>query len=103
MPGLVLELQRDALDNSFEVSNLLRKALVISKKLGVNDIELWLAQELNGYEVSENELPDYRKIRGTLKVHNPMRGLMPFHINDPEFSALLSSRRIAQPDRKSVV
>ncbi|EJM7847168.1 TPA: hypothetical protein NJ307_004499 [Vibrio parahaemolyticus] len=97
MSGLVLELQRDALDNSFEISNLLRKALVISRKLGVNEIESWLAQELNGYTVSENELPDYREIRGTLKVHNPVRGLIPFNIKDPELSAFLSSRRIGQP------
>ncbi|MEZ9393126.1 hypothetical protein AB4222_14610 [Vibrio splendidus] len=97
MSGLVLELQKDALDNDSEVSSLLRKALVISKKLGVYDIEAWLSQELNGYDTPENELPDYREVNGALKAYNPIRGLIPFHINDPELSGTLSSRRIGQP------
>ncbi|MEC4724275.1 hypothetical protein HWQ46_01770 [Shewanella sp. D64] len=95
MSGLVLELQRDALDNNFDISNLLRKALVVSRKLGVDDIEKWLRQELNGYTVAENELPEYRQIYGSLKVQNPMRGLIPFHVNDPELADYLSSRRIS--------
>jgi hypothetical protein len=33
MSSLVLELQRDALDPSISVLNLLRKALVVAKKL----------------------------------------------------------------------
>ncbi|EGQ7645682.1 hypothetical protein NMR56_003468 [Vibrio cholerae] len=97
MSGLVLELQKDALDNDSEVSSLLRKALVISKKLGVYDIEAWLSQELNGYDIAEKELPDYREVNGVLKAYNPMRGLIPLHINDPELSGMLSSRRIGQP------
>jgi len=97
MSGLVLELQRDALDNSVEITNLLRKALVVSRKLGVVGIEDWLEQELNGYSIAEKDLPKYREINGALKVYNPIRGLIPFHLKDPELTGYLSSRRISQP------
>lgn len=96
MSGLVLELQRDALNNNIEITTLLRKAFVISKKLGITDVEEWLNQELNGYFICENDLPEYREIHGILKAHNRVRGLIPFHIKDPELSKMLSSRKISQ-------
>ena len=39
MSGLVLELQRDALNKNVNVSDLLRKAMVVSKKLGINEMK----------------------------------------------------------------
>jgi hypothetical protein len=45
-----LELQRDALERSIAVSDLLRKALVVSRKLGIDSIQEWLNSELNGYD-----------------------------------------------------
>jgi hypothetical protein len=42
MPGLILELQADALDRHVRISDLLRKTLVISKKLGISKIEHWI-------------------------------------------------------------
>jgi hypothetical protein len=59
MTGLVIELQRDALNEEIKVSNLLRKALLISKKLGIVEIEYWLNNELNGYSTL-CEVPEYR-------------------------------------------
>ena len=75
---LVLELQRDALKNRVDTPNLTRKALVISKKLGISEVENWLHQELNGYTDSEDFLSEYRDLYGVLKVNNPVRGLIPF-------------------------
>ncbi|WP_434139694.1 hypothetical protein [Photobacterium leiognathi] len=96
MPGLVLELQRDALNNNVDTSSLVRKALVVSRKLGIKDVENWLNQELNGYTVPEDSLPTYRELHGSLKVHNPIRGLIPFRIANPSLTDELSHRRIAQ-------
>ncbi|EGQ9322160.1 hypothetical protein DU972_003978 [Vibrio mimicus] len=96
MSGLVLELQRDALNNRVDTSSLVRKALVVSKKLGIKDVENWLNQELNGYTDPENSLPIYRELHGALKVYNPMRGLIPFRIANPSLSHELSHRRIPQ-------
>lgn len=96
MPGLILELQADALDPHARTSDLLRKALVISKKLGINEIERWITNELNGYTERE-EIPAYRKIRGEVKVWNPYHGWQPLNFGDPEHGEALSSRTIGQP------
>lgn len=96
MSGLVLELQRDALDNNVDVSNLLRKAIVVSKKLGVTEIEEWIKQELSGYQVSEDSLPKYREVHGAMKVFNPYHGLQPLHMQDAELAESLSRRGISQ-------
>ncbi|TFH89294.1 AbiTii domain-containing protein [Vibrio ouci] len=94
MSGLVLELQRDALNNSVGTSSLVRKALVVSKKLGIKDVEGWLNQELNGYTDPEESLPIYRELHGALKVHNPVRGLIPFRIANSSLTHDLSHRKI---------
>ena len=75
MSSLVLELQADAINQEVSCSDLLRKALVVSKKLEVDSIENWLYQELNGYSGSpSDEIPDYRIIRGQVKALNPYHG-----------------------------
>lgn len=96
MAGLILELQSDALENTMRVSDLLRKALVVSKKLGINEIERWIQNELNGY-TSNEEIPAYRKIRGEVKVWNPYRGWQPLNFGDAQQGEALSSRTIGQP------
>jgi len=67
--SLVLELQKDALDKNTRVSDLLRKAFVVSKKLSIIKIEKWLENELNGYPLNSN-IPDYRTVHGQIKVWN---------------------------------
>lgn len=96
MSGLILELQADALDRNVRVSDLLRKAFVISKKLGIDEIERWIQNELNGYSTHE-EIPIYRKIRGEVKVWNPYHGWQPLNFGDPAYGEALSSRTIGQP------
>jgi len=49
MNSLVLELQREAMEKSSSTSNLLRKAYVIAKKLDIQELELWVSNELEGY------------------------------------------------------
>lgn len=90
----MLELQKDALNNSYDTTSLLRKALVVSKKLGVEEVEGWLNQELNGYTDPEDALPKYRELHGTLKANNPVRGLIPFRVRSPELSHELCRRRV---------
>lgn len=95
MSGLVLELQRDAMDKSVDVSDLLRKAMVVSRKLGINEIEDWINKELTGYG-KESEIPDYREISGEVKVYNPYHGWQPLHFRDHNFAEVLSTRKIGQ-------
>lgn len=95
MAGLVLELQRDALDKSVAVSDLLRKALVVARKLKVPDFERWVRWELDGYEGSD-DIPVYRHIGGELKAFNPYNGWIPVMLDD-RVMEMVTKRRIGQP------
>lgn len=79
MDSLVLELQRDALDRSIHITDLLRKALLVSRKLKIKDIEAWIYSELNGYK--ENLIPEYRIVYGELKAFNPYVGWIPVTVD----------------------
>jgi hypothetical protein len=95
MTGLVLELQRDALNRKVKVSDLLSKALVISKKLGIIEIEEWLNKELEGY-LTTDKIPKYRTVHGEVKIFNPYRGWQPVHFEDSDEAEEYSKREISQ-------
>ena len=61
MPGLVEQLQAQALDMSVGVSTLLRKVKVAAVKLKLADTVHWADAELNGYT---DPVPPYRMIVG---------------------------------------
>jgi hypothetical protein len=67
--SLVEELQRDALDNTVDVSSLLRKALVVATKLNLVEFKEWVECELKGY--GNKEIPSYRVFQGDLRAWNP--------------------------------
>lgn len=95
MASLVLELQRDALDKSVSTTDLLRKALVVARKLKVTDLVEWLTHELNGYPEGL-DVPEYRKLQGELKVHNPYHGWVPLMMSDVKQAELLTKRGTSQ-------
>ena len=96
MSGLVLELQKDALDKSVNVSDLLRKAMVVSKKLGINEMEEWINRELSGYPDDDSEIPLYREITGRVMAYNPYHGWQPLHFENHKLGDKLSKRKISQ-------
>ena len=96
MISLVLELQRDALDKSIPVADLLRKAFVVARKLKITDAIYWISNELNGYG-DGSTLPEYRKLHGELRVHSPYQGWVPLMMSDPEHGELLARRPTSQP------
>ena len=77
---LVLQLQQLATDNDTDVTELLRKALLVATKLGLQPFRDWVNQELHGY--GTNSVPEYRQVHAELKVRNPVHGLIPFLIED---------------------
>lgn len=97
MESIVLELQKDAMDNSIPVSALVRKAYIIAKKLGISEFEKWVHSELNGYEVDKGKIPSYRKIQGDIRGWNPYHGWIPVVIENEKVSEILSNNKIAQP------
>jgi hypothetical protein len=74
MTSLVMELQHDALDENVQLSAILRKTMVVARKLDVPELITWCKSELDGY--SGERIPDYRKVKGLVKAHNPYNGLM---------------------------
>ncbi|MDU8605054.1 hypothetical protein [Pseudomonas syringae group sp. 247E2] len=87
MESLVLDLQRDVLDRSIHITDLLRKALLVSRKLKIADIEEWLSAELNGYD--GKSVPSYRILTGEIKGFHPHRGWIPMMLGD-EINNLIS-------------
>lgn len=68
MPSLVYDLQKKALDENVNISTLLRYALLVSKKLNINDFENWISSELNGY--GDTKIPKYRIHKGEFVAHD---------------------------------
>ena len=95
MTSIVIELQRDSLGRNVPISDLLRKALVVAKKLHISEFESWVNNELNGYERGE-DIPDYRQIRGKIKAWNPYQGWQPVGFEEPGKEEALSRRACGQ-------
>ena len=75
MVSLVQELEQDAYDSKASLSNMLRKAKAIAVKLQLRQPMEWVKAELDGY--GGGNVPDYRKLSGRVKAHNPYVGLIP--------------------------
>lgn len=78
--SIIIELQELASDKNNDLTDLLRKSLIVATKLNVEDFKSWIRNELYGYKTTE--VPSYRKIRADLKLHNPYNGLIPFMIRN---------------------
>jgi len=92
MESIILELQRDALDRSILVPDLLRKAFLIAHKLNISEFKVWTNRELNGYENVE-EVPDYRVVQGIIKAWKPFKGWQPVIFSDEKVQKTLSIKR----------
>lgn len=93
---IVIELQRLASNGECPVDQLLRKALLVAAKLGVEDFRKWITFEMNGYPAG-TELPDYRRVKGEARVFNPVQGrLVPFYLPE-NLESLLTQIPVAQP------
>ncbi len=98
MKSLVTELQREALDRSISAADLLRKALVVARKLKMEDIQPWLKNELNGYSNTE-EIPEYRSVHGEIKAFNPYNGMwlpIMFPESEAKLHRSLTNRKCGQ-------
>jgi hypothetical protein len=90
--SLIDDLQLDAADASVSVSTLLRKALVVAARLGVEDVPEWINRELSGY-YGVDEIPRYRIVRGRVRA-KLMHRLIDVQFDTNEFEKNVSERRI---------
>ena len=95
MGGIVLELQREAMDKESDVESLLRRAYVIAKKLKLEEFEKWIKYEQNGYE--NNKIPNYRFVKGELKAWNPMYGWIPVILGNNELDDTITKIPMRSP------
>lgn len=72
--GIVIELQREALEDNISIESLMRKAYLVARKLNLKEFEDWINQEQNGYK---GQVPEYRYIVGEIKAWNPYHGWIP--------------------------
>jgi len=93
MSSVIVELQREALNKKIRVSDLLRKALVVSRKLKLSEFQEWIENELNGYS---SMVPEYRMIKGQIRGWNPYHGWIPLIFEDPKYADILSERACGQ-------
>lgn len=89
--SIVLELQRELLDKNCDILQALRKAHLIASKLQLTEFDLWIQSELNGYKDEDEDFPDYRQMKGTLKAKNPYRGWIPAVITDQNGEPLFNT------------
>jgi hypothetical protein len=72
MVSIIEQIQRDALDRTVRVSDLLRRVKLAATKLGLGVVEDWVECELNGYK--DAQLPDYRIVHGRPMFQRPNTG-----------------------------
>ncbi len=97
MSSLVLDLQQEVLRPDCDILNALRKAHLIAAKLKLTEFDSWIQNELNGYNCTNDEIPEYRDVRGIVKLHNPLRGWIPSIFEDEKEENRLSHRKVFQP------
>ena len=91
MSSVVIELQQELLNKDCDILQALRKAHVIASKLQLHEFDIWIQNELNGYKGEDENFPDYRQMKGTLKAKNPYRGWIPAIITDKNNQQIFNS------------
>lgn len=82
-------------DDSKSLSVILRKVLSSQSSQLSKDQIKWINWELNGYEINK-DIPDYRKIRGVVKAHNPYNGWIPIQFQTSKDSDQFSIRNLGE-------
>ena len=111
MDSLIIELQRDVLNEDISVSNLLRKAFVVAKKLKLQEWEKWINSELNGYyhlaeskqvrpENRWEELPRYRWVTVQWQLRLPSQNLIPLIFKSPQRAEMMSKSPVIESIRE---
>lgn len=71
----ITALQQLVLDPQSNLTDILRNALLISHKLGLDDFKSWCELELKGYDdIDESNIPEYRCVCGSFHVLDVRNG-----------------------------
>ena len=95
MNSLVIELQKDILNEDISIVKLLRKSYVLAEKLNLTEYLEWILLEIKGYDIPE-KIPSYRTVDGILKSYNPYHGWQTMVIKDNKINEIVSKSTIKQ-------
>lgn len=93
----ILQIQRDCLDSTVKISDILRKAKVAATKLRLLEFLSWINEELMGYNCKINGLPDYRKGVGAPYIRHIYYGWQPIEFGDGEIARAYSAFNSSEP------
>ncbi len=93
MPGLVIELERAAMDKTTPESELLRMAKVIAVKLRLPEAMNWIDAELKGYQ-DATTLPQYRFVRTHVSARNPYYGWQDVNIQPEDLRDAICNQQL---------
>lgn len=74
---LVLDLQRVCIDESESIADILRMAKMVAVYLENSEDTSWIDCEINGYDLNDESLPNYRRIKGKVRGVGPYNRLVP--------------------------
>ena len=93
--SIVLEIQKLSTEKHQDISDLLRKALLVASKLKLRDFRAWIENELNGYR--NEPVPEYRKLKATVRLNNPYHGLIPVVFPTTEIANIFCNIDVCDP------
>ncbi|GHH70393.1 AbiTii domain-containing protein [Promicromonospora soli] len=69
-PGLLQEIERDALDSTAPLADVLRKCVALGGQSGSTALRDWARRELDGYRYpgAEKDLPSYRRVDAMVMI-----------------------------------
>jgi hypothetical protein len=67
--SLLDEIQREALDSSASLADVLRKVVALGGEAGSAELRGWASRELRGYVGTDDDLPPYRKPGAVIKLN----------------------------------
>jgi AbiTii len=97
VPGLIEQLQSDALDHDVPVSTLLGKVKVCAARLALADALAWVDAELNGYDCDGDDLPAYRRSQGITKAQDRYGRWVPMQFDDSNMARKISTIYFVEP------
>ncbi|MHB8898387.1 MAG: AbiTii domain-containing protein [Thermoguttaceae bacterium] len=95
-PSLVIELQQLASEKRNDISDVLRKAMMVATKLDLPDFRQWIECELDGYP-DDTPVPKYRIVQGTVYGRDTLTNRLVPYAFPPKMASTLQNVNCREP------
>lgn len=97
MVNFIQELQQKVHDKKISVQEVVGLAMLVAQKLGLDDFQKQMEEELNGYEEDAN-IPSYRRVKSSLKgLDHICQKWKPVFCSSKEQHTALTTHFLRQP------